>query len=134
MAFPTSEEMIAKTEATLGLRLPESLRRYLLATNGGEIEADYDDWIVFPVADNSDRKRLSRSANHIVRETGHARGWAGFPADAIAIASNGAGDYLVLQPDAVRPNAAAAAVYRWDHESKQLIWLAADWSELSPAP
>jgi hypothetical protein len=130
MAFPTSETMIPKAEEALGLRLPESLRRYLLSENGGEIDADSDSWVVFPVADSSDRKRLSRSANHIVRETAHARGWSGFPPDAVAVASNGSGDFLVLKPDPSDSGQADSAVFRWDHETRQLIWIAADWAEL----
>ena len=98
MAFPTSEECISKTEARLGVRLPESLRAHLLAENGGEVEVDNDSWSLFPVADSSDRKRLARSANHIVAEGANARMWSGFPQAAVAIAENGAGDFLILLP------------------------------------
>ena len=55
-------------------------------------------WQLHPVFDDSDRKRMGRTANHLVRETAVARGWSGFPAEAIAIGANGSGDRLVLMP------------------------------------
>jgi SMI1 / KNR4 family (SUKH-1) len=96
MAFPTTEERVVAAEAQLGTRLPAGFRKRLISQNGGEIETADDDWQVFPVFDSSDRKRASRSANHIVRETQEAAKWPGFPAGGVAIASNGTGDLLVF--------------------------------------
>ncbi len=61
--------------------------------------------------DDSDRKRLSRTANDIVRETEAAREWDEFPADVVAIAGDGSGDALVLLPG-------SDEIYIWSHEGE----------------
>ena len=40
-----------------------------MGSNGGEVAAYNDVWSLHPILDNSDRKRLSRSCNDILRET-----------------------------------------------------------------
>src|SRR5687767_769770 len=124
MPFPTSEEFVAESEARLGVRLPDSLRAHLLVENGGEMEVDDEDWTIFPVADTSDRKRIARSASHIVAEAANARAWRGFPPSGVAIASSGGGDFLILLPDEADPTRLAPTVYRWDHETGLHHWLA----------
>ncbi|MFT6654927.1 MAG: hypothetical protein ACJAWI_001699 [Marinomonas primoryensis] len=37
--------------------------------NGGEAFIEEDDWKFYPIKDASDRKRLSRTCNHIISET-----------------------------------------------------------------
>lgn len=118
MAFPTTEARLEAAERELGVRLPNEYRMRLFARNGGELSTDDDDWQVFPVLDPTDRKTLSRSANHIVLETRNARTWRGFPAGAVAIASNGAGDLLVLLP-ARTSNLLDPQVHLWHHETGQ---------------
>jgi hypothetical protein len=114
MAFPVSEDKIAAAEAALGRSLPTVLRERLLADNGGEAEDhNGDGWFLHPVRDDSDRKRLSRTANDIVRETEAAREWDEFPADAVAIAGDGRGDALVLLPG-------SDEIYIWSHEGEPL--------------
>ena len=130
MPFPTSEQFISQAETRLGTLLPTSLRAHLLAENGGEVQVADDMWNVFPVADNSDRKRVARSANHIVAEAASARMWAGFPQEAVAIASNGTGNYLILMPDEAVPGRLGSAIYLWDHETGLHHWLANDLSEV----
>lgn len=117
MAFPTTEEKIAAAEAQLGVRLPAKFRSRLIADNGGELEADDDDWTVFPVFDSTDRKRASRTANHIVRETQLAKGWPGFPAGAVAVASNGSGDLVVFLPGDA--GTLDGQLQCWNHDSQQ---------------
>jgi hypothetical protein len=117
MAFPTTEDRIVAAETQLGTRLPAGYRIRLIAQNGGEIEADDDDWSVFPVFDSSDRKRASRSANHIVRETQQAATWPGFPKGAVAIASNGTGDLLVFL--ARDEHQLDGRVQCWSHETQE---------------
>jgi hypothetical protein len=120
MAFPTSEEHLQRAERQLGLTLPPTHRSRLLRINGGEVEAAGDTWELFAVQDTTDRKRLSRSASHIVRETTEARTWPRFPGDAVAIAANIAGDYLVLRPAHDDPGSLADTVLLWDHEEGTL--------------
>lgn len=99
MGFPVDESAIIRAEAALGRRLPDTLRARLMRDNGGEIDADNDVWALIPVFDDSDRRRLTRTANHIVRETDSARrGWRGFPEGAVVVADDGSGDLVVLLP------------------------------------
>ncbi|HEX8312549.1 MAG TPA: SMI1/KNR4 family protein [Chthoniobacteraceae bacterium] len=98
MPFPVAEEFIAETERKLGVSFPEPFRARMSRKNGGELSTDDDDWELYPFFDTSDRKRLARTSNHIVRETAAAREWRGFPPHAIAIATNGSGDQLVFLP------------------------------------
>lgn len=121
MAFPTSPECIAAAEAALQSRLPLAWRERLIRTNGGELVLGDEDWQVFPVQDAVDRKRVGRTASHLVRETVAAREWRGFPAKGVAIAENGFGDYLVLLPDPSAIGTLADEVYRWDHETADLV-------------
>ena len=127
MPFDLAESFLLAAECELGARLPKSYRLAMLRENGGDIEIDDDDWQQYPVADTSDRKRLSRSANHILKETDSCRGWARFPEHAVAIAGNGAGDQLVLlkQNGVIAPE-----VYAWLHESGELKKVADDFSLL----
>jgi hypothetical protein len=125
MPFDLAESFLLAAERELGASLPKSYRLAMLRENGGEIGTDDDDWQQYPIADTSDRKRLSRSANHILKETESCRGWARFPENAVAIAGNGAGDQLVL----LRQNEAfAPEVYAWLHESGELEKVADDFS------
>ena len=77
-------------------------------------------WRLFPVFDNSDRKRITRAANHIVRESQVARGWAGFPEDAIAIAEHGGGDLLIIRDG-------YDDVESWDQDTGESETAEADW-------
>lgn len=112
MGFKIDESLLIETEARLARRLPQSLRTRLLANNGGDVDIAGDDWILFPVRDSSDRKRLARSANNIETETRSAIGWPRFPAGAFAIGSNGSGNLLVILPG-------SEAIWLWDHETGQ---------------
>ncbi len=54
-------------------------------------------------------------------ETVFARSCSGFPKAAVAVASNGEGDYLLFQPDANDSSSLNPRIYRWDHESRALV-------------
>lgn len=127
MPFDLPESFLSIAERQLEASLPTSYRRSMLRENGGEIETDQDDWQQYPIADTSDRKRLSRSANHIVKETENCRKWRLFPENAAAIAGNGDGDQLVLfkQNGVFLPD-----VYIWRHETGDLTKLVDDFSAL----
>ena len=124
MAFPTDIEFIKAAESALGVLLPPEWRLRLLASNGGDLVAAEDDWTVFPVFDSSDRKKASRSANHIVRENQSAHEWRGFPPAAVAIAENGSGDYLVFLPSQSSPGVLDEKLFLWSHETETLSLVA----------
>ena len=110
MGFPVEDSLIANAEKELGRALPPPLRNRLVRNNGGEIEADGDTWTLHPVWDPTDRKRMGRTANHIVKETERAHSWPDFPEGAVAVATNAYGDHLILRPD-------AEIIEMWDHET-----------------
>ena len=117
MAFPASEELVAQAERELGRDLPDELRRRLIENNGGEIAVVPwpDVWSLYPVRDDTDRRRLARTASHIVRqhtELAELREAGDLPDDAIAIAENAGGDLLL--------RLASESFAVWDHETAEL--------------
>jgi hypothetical protein len=120
MPFPVEVALIHEAERQLGRKLPMDLRVRLHRENGGGIQAAGDVWQLFPVFDRSDRKRITRTANHIVRETRSARERSGFPEDAVAIATNGGGDFLIIQPG-------SDEIEFWDHETGETEPVEVDW-------
>lgn len=111
MAFPVEESRIRAAEEALGRTFPDVLRQRLMLENGGEIDdADEGYWFLYPVYDDSDRRRLARSANHVVKETETWRSQAdGFPQDAVVVAEDQEGNAIVLLPG-------DDSFYVWDHE------------------
>ncbi len=127
MAFTTTEEHVRRAEQELGLTLPPAYRARLLRDNGGDVEAADDTWQLFPVQDTTDRKRVSRTANHLLREMTEARTWPQFPKSAVAIAANGNGDYLIVRPAESQPDRLADTVLHWDHETGALTSVDVTW-------
>lgn len=133
MPFPIDEKYIAHTEQQLGLTFPPCFKAKMIQMNGGEVFADDDLWQLFPFFDQSDKKRIKRTCNHIIYETKQAQQWQGFPADAIAIASNGSGDLLIFKKmDNVRISEQQLddTVYRWSHETAALKVVAQQFNQL----
>jgi hypothetical protein len=130
MAFPVEISLVTRTEAKLGRKLPLGYVAMMCKSNGGEVYAGNDCWSLFPIFDDSDRTRLKRTCNDIVRETAVAREWVGFPDNALAIGSNGTGDKLIFlfEPGSDRY---ADAVWWWDHETGELIPVAAMFDDLA---
>lgn len=120
MGFPVSEDFIVAAELALEREFPSALRRRLARSNGGDIATADDDWVLNPVRDDTDRKRLARSTNDMVRETGLAKQWPRFPDGGIAVASNGAGDLLVLLPG-------SDDIFQWDHETGYVTPVDVEW-------
>jgi hypothetical protein len=127
MPFDLSESFIVAVEQELGASLPTSYRSSMSRENGGEIEVEEDGWQQYPIADTSDRKRLSRTANHVLKETKQCLSWPRFPTGALAIASNGTGDQLVFVR---RGQAFDPEVYVWSHETGALAKVADDFTHL----
>jgi hypothetical protein len=130
MPFDLAESFVLAAESALGARLPSAFRNAMLRSNGGEVLADNDAWVQYPIADTSDRKRLARTANHILRETQACSSWPRFPPNATAIAGNGSGDQLVFIRHGTEFD---TAVYRWSHEDGSLVRVAHDFTELAAA-
>jgi hypothetical protein len=127
MSFDLAESFISGVEQQLGATLPVSYRDAMLRANGGELEIHTESWQQYPIEETSDRKRISRSTNHVLKETEVCLRWPHFPKHALAIAGNGSGDQLVLtrQGGTFDPS-----VYIWSHETGTLAKVASDFSEL----
>jgi SMI1/KNR4 family protein SUKH-1 len=131
MPFPVDQSYVKATEAKLGVVFPRGFVSRMLRDNGGEVSVDGEGWWLYPFLDTSDKTRLKRTCNDIVRETVSAREWHGFPENGIAIASNGSGDQLVLLPSATQPTHLQDAIFVWDHETGGVTKVADDVVELS---
>ena len=95
--------------------------------NGGEASTEEDDWEFYPIKDTSDRKRISRTCDHIINETESCRGFGNFPDNAVAIASNGLGDQMVFIKESGQ---FLSNVFLWLHETGELQELAATFNEI----
>ncbi|MGI3062584.1 SMI1/KNR4 family protein [Vibrio alginolyticus] len=127
MAFNLTEEQLVNTEVELGARLPHDYRESMKANNGGEATTEEDDWELYPIKDNSDRKRLARTCNNIIAETKACFGLGNFPHHALAIASNGLGDQMVFLKESEQ---FMPEVYVWLHETGEIKLLASSFAKL----
>ena len=130
MPFPVDIQYVTATEQKLGVKFPASYVVRMVKSNGGSVQAGNDSWDLYPIFDASDRTRLKRTCNDVVRETQSAKGWPDFPPGAVAIAGNGTGDLLLFKPQADRPELLGHEVYWWDHETGALELAAEDFGDL----
>lgn len=127
MPFPVDIKYIYETERELGVQFPERFKTKMIEENGGTLtteENEDDSWELFPFFDKSDKKKLSRTANHIVLETKKMREWNNFPNHGVAIASDGGGNRLILIPDEKNPTKLKENIYLWLHETGEVIEVA----------
>ena len=127
MPFPVDDSRIAAAEKALGRRLPNGLRERLRQENGGEVQAAGIVWYLHPILDDSDRRRLRRTAtSNILHETEEARVAFKelFPDGAVVVAHDGGGDYLVLLPGEDEPRG-------WEPRTGDLEPAPTDWSQAS---
>ncbi|WP_177764452.1 SMI1/KNR4 family protein [Flavobacterium sp. I3-2] len=117
MPFPIDEKYIIETEKELGILFPYNFKLKMIKENGGEMVNEDDDWNLYPFFDKSNKKRISRTCNHIGLETKQAKNWGNFPLNAIAIASNGSGDHLVLLPTKENNEILSDEIFTWYHET-----------------
>ena len=127
MAFDLDEKYIKKAEEILGTLLPNAYKNEMIQNNGGTIYIDDEDWELFPIADTSDKKRISRTCNHIIHETNQAKRWSSFPKNALAIASDGCGDFLIFKQE---DGHYLDEIYLWNHEAGELSMVANSFEEL----
>lgn len=60
MPFPLDIQFVKRTEAKLGRRLPPDYVIRMCRENGGNVHAADDAWELYPIFDDSDRRRLRR--------------------------------------------------------------------------
>ena len=117
MGLPTTNEAVEDEELRLGSNLPEVIKPLIIKNNGGAkcVATIWKNevWNLYAVKDTRSKKHISRSANHIERETKSAREWYGFPENGIALGGNGAGDYLIALKG-------SPSIYIWDHETGEM--------------
>lgn len=113
MPFPVEEKYIEETESELNVKFPPDYKNRMIKSNGGEIDSDDYFFQLHPFFDKSDKKRISRTCNHIALETKNAKGWKGFPENAIVIGDGGSGDLLFLQHNG--NGILSDKIYLWDH-------------------
>ncbi|MCI9845237.1 SMI1/KNR4 family protein [Flavobacterium pectinovorum] len=130
MAFPIDIKYIIETETELEVEFPYEFKQKMMNQNGGELITEDDDWQLYPFFDKSDKKRISRTCNHIVLETKQAKEWSNFPPGAIAIATNGCGDQLVLLPLDSNVRKLGEKIFLWFHETGRTQEVARTISEL----
>lgn len=125
------EEDIAHAEAAVGARLPDWLRERLLAENGFVLDdtagVTSSRWQILPVLDRSDRKRMTATAEHLVRHTtlaravdrvstpgfGEPKPGHPFPADGVVIGYGSSSvERLALLPDPADPTRLGLHLYR----------------------
>jgi hypothetical protein len=128
MPFPVSEKFIEQAESELGAKFPESLRRKMMRSNGGEVEASDDCFELHPFYDTSDLKRIKRTCNSIVHETKKARRYYRLPFNLVQIGANGCGDLLVFK--VLSNGKMDSSVYWFNHESEELAYVACDFAKL----
>lgn len=131
MPFPIDIKFIIETEKEIGVSFPEIFKSKMVKENGGELATENDDWQLFPFFDKSDKKRISRTCNHIVLETKQAREWDKFPGNGIAIATNGSGDFLILIPTKESITKLSEEIYIWFHETGEIEKVAENINELN---
>ena len=131
MPFPIDVKYIIETEQELGVVFPDNFKSKMVQENGGELMTEDDDWQLFPFFDKSDKKRISRTCNHIGLETKQAREWDDFPFNGIAIGSNGCGDILLLLPTTENIKKLNEEVFIWFHETGKMEKLADNINKLN---
>ena len=127
MSFPIDQQFVAETEKNLGATFPASYSASMREHNGGSVRTGSEEWRLYAIFDTSDKKRLKRTCNDVIRETKSAANRTGFPEDAVAIGANGCGDQLIFlrEDDRLGPE-----VFWWDHETGTVHKVADDFGEL----
>ena len=128
MPFPIDEKYIKDTESELNVKFPTDFKNRMIKSNGGELVTDEFAFELYPFFDKSDRKRISRTCNHIGLETKNAREWNGFPKNGIAIGSDGFGNLMILTHNG--NGILTDEIYFWNHEIEQTEKIAVSINEL----
>jgi hypothetical protein len=66
MPFPIDKKYIEETESELNVKFPTEFKNRMIKSNGGELLISREfEFELHPFFDKSDRKRISRTCNHI---------------------------------------------------------------------
>lgn len=98
MPWPINIDAIRAAEKKLGIRFPANFIMGMKEHNGGNVRVLDDVWILQPFLDTSDKKRMARTSNDIVRETKSFREMEWFPQEGVVLASLD-GNCLLLLPE-----------------------------------
>ncbi|WP_179333041.1 SMI1/KNR4 family protein [Winogradskyella costae] len=130
MPFPVDEKYIEETESELNVKFPTEFKNRKIKLNGGEllISSEFE-FELHPFFDKSDRKRISRTCNHIGLETKNAREWNGFPENGIAIGADGFGNKLILTHNG--NGNLTDQLYFWNHETRKVEKIAESVNKLN---
>jgi hypothetical protein len=131
MAFPVDRTHVKAAEAKLGVTFPLGFVSRMAKNNGGDVLIAGELFCLFPFFDTTDRTRIKRTCNDVVRETSLARQAPGFPGDAVAIGSNGTADRLILLPSVSQPARLQDAVCLWHHDTDEVMKVADDFTDLT---
>ncbi len=118
MSFPINHKYIVEAELELKVKFPTKFKTRMIQSNGGELISDEFDFELYPFFDKSNKKRISRTCNHIVLETKNARKWNGFPQSGIAIGSDGLGNQIILTHKG--NGMLGEDVYFWSYETGKI--------------
>jgi hypothetical protein len=129
MPFPINEKYIKETESELNVEFPTEFKNQMIKSNGGELVTDEFEFELYPFFDKSDRKRISRTCNHIGLETKNAREWNGFPENGVAIGSDGFGNLIILNHS--ENGILTDNIYFWNHENEKTEKIAESINELN---
>lgn len=129
MPYPIDEKYIKETELELNVKFPNEFKARMIKINGGELITDEFEFEIYPFFDKSDKKKISRTCNHIGLETENARKWNGFPKNGIAIGSDGFGNLIILTHSG--NGILTDKVYFWNHETGKQSIIAKSINELN---
>lgn len=115
MPFPVEEKYIIETEKELSVLFPIQFKNRMMQLNGGEVVSDEFEFELFPFFDKTDKKRISRTCNHIVLETKNAREWIDFPENSVAIGNDGFGNLLLIMHNG--NGNLGDEIFFWNHET-----------------
>ena len=118
MPFPVDENYINETESVLKVKFPKKFKKRMMKINGGEFILGNYEIELYPFFDKTDKKRISRTCNHIALETRNAKEWALFSENYVAIGSDGFGNQLVLTHDGY--GVLFETLYLWNHETGKI--------------
>lgn len=122
MPFPLDEKYIKATEEELSVIFPPKFKEKMMEDNGGTLSSrrPYVEHIqLYPFFDKSNKKRISRTCNHIGLETKNEKeADYGFPENAVTIGNDGSGNQIILIHNG--NNVLEDIVYFWNCKTRKV--------------